>query len=324
MNTEPHRTSRKKVAFTVRDACPACGHSACSEYRNDAYSAAPVSDFLWKYYDLKKFMTRDDFAAAFSDMRYILAECKACKTLFQRHVASPELLAELYGQWIPGDRLTLAGSVHYMSEALRIVALLLRRKADGSVPSELDVLDYGMGQGGFARALVGCGCNVYGYDFADDRQEKARAFGVRSLSVSEIANLRFDYINTEQVLEHVSDPLGTVRMLSASLKPGGVLKIAVPFNRWLEKGDREINWSAGPNERHAVMPLHPLEHLQYYRRESIINLAQSASLKRIRANVHDELNYSLAWFKPIDAAKNLGRAFVFDRFRHYYLFEKAA
>ena len=63
------------------------------------------------------------------------------------------------------------------------------------------------------------------------------------LLVEQAENLRFDFINTEQVFEHISEPLETLKELKTLLKPGGIIKISVPtaddINRRLKNNGLE-------------------------------------------------------------------------------------
>ena len=102
----------------------------------------------------------------------------------------------------------------------------------------------------------------------------------------------------------------------------GVLKISVPFSRWVEKGDLKIDWNAGRYSRHSSMPLQPLEHLTYFRRASVDALASQLGLTRVRLSAGDMLRYATNWTSPKSAIKNIGKALFRDRMRNYHLFQK--
>jgi 2-polyprenyl-3-methyl-5-hydroxy-6-metoxy-1,4-benzoquinol methylase len=70
------------------------------------------------------------------------------------------------------------------------------------------------------------GCNSFGFEVSKQKREFARKNGITA--IDQLAGKSFDFINTEQVLEHVLYPQDTVKMLCESLKPGRILKISVP------------------------------------------------------------------------------------------------
>jgi SAM-dependent methyltransferase len=55
-----------------------------------------------------------------------------------------------------------------------------------------------------------------------------------------VGNQRFDYVLASHVIEHVPDPIGWFREISAVLKPGGVLSLAIPDKRWTFDCRREV------------------------------------------------------------------------------------
>jgi 2-polyprenyl-3-methyl-5-hydroxy-6-metoxy-1,4-benzoquinol methylase len=56
-------------------------------------------------------------------------------------------------------------------------------------PQDLRILDYGMGLGLFARAMVACGCQVWGFDLAAGRQSAAAASGVSTIRYEDIREM---------------------------------------------------------------------------------------------------------------------------------------
>jgi SAM-dependent methyltransferase len=82
-------------------------------------------------------------------------------------------------------------------------------------------LDFGCGNGGLVR-FVGntVGCDVFGYDqgWITDR---ARANGIQIAHELPV-DRRFDIVTAIEVMEHVADPVATLRQIRSVLKPGGL------------------------------------------------------------------------------------------------------
>lgn len=62
------------------------------------------------------------------------------------------------------------------------------------------------------------------------------------MSWEEIPQHQFDFINTEQVFEHIPKPLETLRYLKKALKTNGVLKISVPTANDIEQRLEIMDW----------------------------------------------------------------------------------
>src|SRR5262249_3118040 len=103
------------------------------------------------------------------------------------------------------------------------------------------------------------GCKSHGYDLSQERFAFAQSYGI-------IADLedRFHFINTEQVLEHVTEPSALVADLASRLRPQGILKISVPSNHGLKATFERLAAGQARVPRDEIMPLQPLEHVNCF------------------------------------------------------------
>jgi len=105
--------------------------------------------------------------------------------------------------------------------------------AVGGSPSVTTVLDYGAGSGRFSLACkqVFRACAVDAVDFDEEPPPELRDVpGLRYLQHEAFLgeSRQYDFIVLRAVLEHVHDPIGTLRALSQRLSPGGMLYLEVP------------------------------------------------------------------------------------------------
>ncbi len=134
------------------------------------------------------------------------------------------------------------------------------------------------GWGHWCRVARGFGCQVWGTELSAARIAYAQADGLRVLAWKDIPAQRFDFINTEQVFEHLPEPFETLTYLARSLNPGGLIRISVPDGWDIKRRLNVGNWHAPKGSRDSLNPVAPLEHINCFSQRVICRLAQRADL----------------------------------------------
>jgi SAM-dependent methyltransferase len=134
----------------------------------------------------------------------------------------------------------------------------------GRPPHAIRVLDYGLGAGRWARVARALGFDTWGTDLSAQLLSDAAADGLRTLPIDALARERFDFINTEQVFEHLARPREVLAQLLESLGPGGIIKISVPDGRGIERRLPLMDWSAPRGSRRYLIPVTPLVHVNTF------------------------------------------------------------
>jgi len=266
--------------FLERTKCPACGESESREIYRCGFLEDPIRTYLENFYKFQGGIEIEYLEGS----SYILEECRECGLIFQKHIFNNELMERLYEKWIDPEwafeheqeQKDFKRMTHYASEIMSVIAFL------GREPRDLAFLDFGMGWGRWCRMAQAFGCHAAGTELSPARIENARKLGIEVVTWEEIPNREFDFINSEQVFEHIPEPMETLRHLTRALKPGGLVKIGVPEGSGIKKKLRVGHWSAAKKSKNSLNPVSPLEHINCFKRSTILQMADLAGLEPVR------------------------------------------
>ena len=265
--------------FTTRRNCPGCGSNHTYTLFARPYAEPALRRALETFYAE---VGRLDYEALLG-ADYVVQACPGCSLVFQRDIPDDLLLEKLYAEWISSGKSFERFHAHVSEARQREMArkLALSLSLSESSDSRPQVLDYGCGWGEWGRAALAAGAECWGTELSHTRREACVRAGIRVVSETELPPNTFDVINADQVLEHLPAPAATLALLKAKLRPGGVIRFAVP-NGWnvesaLRRFDRELRRP----RLGGLNPIAPLEHLNCFTARSLARLAESAGLIRV-------------------------------------------
>ncbi|MEL6172158.1 MAG: class I SAM-dependent methyltransferase [Pseudomonadota bacterium] len=266
MTTDHSKTYR----FRDRSICDVCQSEAFDLLADHPFSTGPVASFLTEYYENRV------APQCFGDAQYSVCRCKTCGFIWQKQVLSDDGLEHLYEYWIDAAQSCSKAQSLPMQYSLRITSQVLLANAllNPSGDRNLDALDFGMGWGNWCEIARVFGLNAAGAELSESRVNHGRSRGLDVVSLP-LDTRRFDFINTEQVFEHITEPGPVLEMLVAHLKPGGILRIAVPNARRFEKQIEKGTWAPGKD------PMHPLEHVNAFDHQSLSAFASNVGLRPV-------------------------------------------
>jgi SAM-dependent methyltransferase len=155
--------------------------------------------------------------------RHIACGCKNCGLVFVHPFPSPEALQAYYalgGRWSAAHGVSVPTKRH-AARAL-FVALDEYFPASQPVPGS-SVLDFGCGTGAWLNEFQDRGWLTYGIE---PSTELAFQRHQRLLSIP--TEPQFSLVIAYHVLEHLPNPLDTLRALAEALRPGGHCFLSVP------------------------------------------------------------------------------------------------
>ena len=291
--------------FTGREKCPACGSTTLRTLYESPFDEPPVKDYLLDFYSPQGRVESEYLRGAV----YALCECRGCGLIFQRDIPNDELMERLYDHWIDPEIVFnreqeehgLGYYAGYAQEIMQVLAF------SGKAPHFLNVLDFGMGWGKWALMAKAFGCDAYGTELSLQRIEYAKANGIKVIAWDEIPEHRFDFINAEQVFEHLPEPLMTLRHLAGSLKTDGVLRVSVPAARGVERRLRTMDWSARADSSDSLRQVAPLEHINCFRGTSLAGMARTAGMVEVAIPARVQYGHRIDWSGPRTITKNILR-----------------
>jgi 2-polyprenyl-3-methyl-5-hydroxy-6-metoxy-1,4-benzoquinol methylase len=261
----PHPSS--SLVTARRASCPWCGARERTTLCDHPYDQEPLRSAL-----------KDPVPEP--GLRFTVHECRRCRTLYQETVYREEATALYYESW-PFEETPLEYTLFYVQELLMVLGHFDRPAAN------IRVLDYGMGWGRFCQVATTMGFDAVGYDLNRNMREHGRSRSLRVVDrIEDIEAGSMDFINLEQVLEHVAAPRELIERLSMRLKPGGIMKISVPIRPLgVVANLRGVARMTPAQVRSRLMDIWPLIHVNCFNRGALkAVLADTLRYRRIHLN----------------------------------------
>jgi 2-polyprenyl-3-methyl-5-hydroxy-6-metoxy-1,4-benzoquinol methylase len=296
--------------FDRRKNCPACTASEFRTLFEARYDQPPISDYLERFYAPQGTVGNEYLR----DAAFVLCECARCNLIFQRDIPNDALMEKLYAPGIDpheafSQQRLKAGLGHYSRYAQEIMQVV---DYFGRQPAALRFLDFGMGWGEWALMAKAFGCDCCGAELSQERIDYAASNGIEAIPWDEIPHHAADFINTEQVFEHLPDPLETLRHLKKGLRPGGILKISVPTANDMKRRLGVMDWHAPRESRNSLNPVAPLEHINCFNRSSLLKMAEVAGMEEIFIPTRVQYRRSTNW----QGAKQIVKNFLLPIYRN--------
>jgi 2-polyprenyl-3-methyl-5-hydroxy-6-metoxy-1,4-benzoquinol methylase len=219
-----------------------------------------------------------DFAQTFHGHRFSLHTCNSCELTYTFPTPSDALLSKIYSgeYWMREKTVQKRGPIVrlvYKFNEVRLIATvkpLLRRLRPGAA-----ILEVGAGSGQLAYYLKQRGYDMEVTDISKEVLEEIwNIYGIRghcgNLEDMEFLS-KYDAIILNNVLEHLPDPVGTLKKAEQLLTVQGIILLEVPNIASLQFKLFGGSW----------FPLQIPQHLFHFSPASLQKIAHRAYLERI-------------------------------------------
>jgi len=273
--------------FITRKACPACESNNQIQLIEYNYSSHNIVEYLNNSY-----LPGNVEFEYLKGARYTLRECKDCGLIFQKFAPNEILSNRIYNNWINADnafkRYEYINQDHKLiyDQMIKIMDII----AYFGFKRKINVFDFGYGFAHQAIRYKQFGCKVYGCEIEKKRILNFENHGLVNLAYNEIINHKYDYMRSFAVFEHLLYPANTLKYITQSLNPGGIIEIYVPNGFDIKRRLSKSNWGALKGDQDSVNSIAPLEHLNCFNFSSLKNMAEKAGLKLINIKQRHNIN----------------------------------
>ncbi len=246
--------------------CPFCNKQTFKSLFKRNYSSKELSDFIFKYYKSKELMK------ILQNEIYELCECTYCNGIFQKNIPDKNFLNFLYNELISSVE-SLNKKVHYiknqekkLNQDFIMIKTLFDKKID-----KIKILEFGSGWGFWSKFMLSKSLNVTTCEFSDKRHQHLIENKIQNFKSLDNLNMKFDFIYSEEVLEHVTSPVDTLKKLKNILSENGYMFHRFPSS-FLFRNKLRKNYI--PRKDCA----HPLEHINIINRKSFVQMSKILKL----------------------------------------------
>ena len=273
-----------------REHCPFCNNNASKTLFKEKFSSDKMQKFLNQYYKVSFDYLKDSY--------YQLEECEKCLGIFQLNIPDKNFINYLYDELINQDeslekqkKMELKNFKIYFEDAKFLTRYFKKRQKN------ISVLEFGCGFGSWALYMKSLKFNIKVSELSSQRIKYLKKNNIEILVTP--SEEKFDCIYSNQVLEHVENPLEILGELKKMLNEDGIMIHKIPSS-FLFKNKLSKNYYAQKD------CAHPLEHINIFNKNSILEISKILKMKMI----NNTFEYNRSYYSLLKDIKNI---FYFDR-----------
>jgi len=315
-------TLNNKIQFIERTKCPVCSSDNILNILTTSYKNENFKYFLMFEETFKAEFWREYNIGYFNNQHFTVSECKDCKFIFQKSILGDDGLKRLYDKWIdPQTTLERHCNQNRLEKSRIFTQRLNIIMRHFSNLSNINVLDWGAGFGDFCITSLNTGVSVTALEFSNERRIHLEKRGITVVGIEQLLENHYHFINIDQVIEHIAQPIEFLNNIHKYLRDDGVLFIGAPNCKNVKQLAKK-----GILSQELYKYIAPLQHLNAFTNRTLKKACQNAHFKVLfPINPQPVLIYSTKdlFYSVINAPKNFGRPLASFFFNTSFFLKKS-
>jgi hypothetical protein len=260
-----------------RQSCPSCHGKNSIILVKEPYSNPGIQNFLLSFYgeqgNPSPYLLKDEI--------FQIEECGNCEMIFQSYIPDNQSLNLLYTEWISFEKAFIKYEKYRSISKLDLNYAMLRDVCLYLNKRDLKCFDYGFGHAHLLKQAKIFGMDVYGVELNKNQSQQGINLGIKIINFDSELLPKMDIIFCEQVLEHTVDPRLVMEDIVKISKKGTLLHLSVPDCKNVKKLLNSLNWNNLNGNRKLIMPFVPLEHINCFNHNILVQFAQSFGFRKV-------------------------------------------
>lgn len=264
--------------FEKRSNCPICSAQNLQLLFKREFADPDFQSFLKIEPTYGEHFRADMQNGLLNDQHFYIMKCNSCTFIFQQYILNNTGMQKLYDKWMEPDEVRrITNSFGNFSDLMANYVHRLKYGEQHFTKRPINLMDWGAGIGNFCKLAKDMPAYVVtAYDFSGEKNRELTEYKIDTRTIGQLHEKEFDFINIDQVLEHVSDPVGLLKECSKFLSDTGLIFVSTPDCSAIEKLIQRNNLN---NQFHEC--LSPHQHINAFTNKSMKAAANHAGLKTV-------------------------------------------
>jgi len=264
--------------FQKRDGCPLCGKNKLTALFKRDFADADFQAFLKLEPTYGKHFREDLASGLLNDQKFYILKCDSCSFIFQEYILNNSGMQKLYDNWMEHEEVKrITNSFRNFDDLIANYVHRLKYVEQYFSDRPINFIDWGAGLGNFCKLAKDMPAfTVTAYDFSGEKNKELSDHHIQTRTLIELHEKEFHFINIDQVLEHVQEPVALLKECSWFLKDGGLIFVSTPDCSALESLIKKNDMN---EEFHECMSPH--QHINAFTNKSMKVAADRAGLKTV-------------------------------------------
>ncbi|MGI8584564.1 MAG: class I SAM-dependent methyltransferase [Chitinophagaceae bacterium] len=262
--------------FIERNQCPVCANTNKKVLIKKHINDKDFVEFMRLEPTYKDAFYNDLNNGVLDEQIFEVVKCLQCTFIYEKYVLNDIGMNKLYNVWMDHTTVdSLSGSLETKEKRFKYYQDRIFYIQNHFKKKRINILDWGAGLGNFCIAVksVNNG-DVYAYDYSTVKNNHLEQQGIITKPLNEFPEKHFHFINIDQVLEHVSDPLLLLKTTLKYITDDGLIFVSVPSCYTIE-----AQLKKNILDEKTFSQLNPHQHINAFTNKTLKTIGKKAGLK---------------------------------------------